>query len=53
MVAAQVMGNALTVAVANSHGHLDLNVFKPVMMLNVLDSITLMSDAGNVVLNDC
>lgn len=45
MVAAQVMGNHVTVTIAGSHGQLELNVFKPVMIYNVLQSIRLLSDA--------
>ena len=45
MVCAQVMGNHTTVTVAGSHGHLELNVFKPVIAANVLQSIRLLSDA--------
>ncbi len=46
MVCAQVMGNAVAVSVAGSHGHLELNVFKPVMVYNVLQSIRLLADAA-------
>ena len=45
MVCAQVIGNATTVAVANSHSHLQLNVYKPVMIYSVLQSIKLLGDA--------
>ncbi|KWV91429.1 class II fumarate hydratase [Erythrobacter sp. YT30] len=45
MVCAQVMGNHTTVSVAGSHGHLELNVFKPVMIYSVLQSIRLLSDS--------
>ena len=45
MVCAQVIGNDTCVAVAGSHGHLQLNVFKPVILHNVLTSIQLLSDA--------
>ena len=45
MVCAQVMGNHTAVSVAGSHGHLELNVFKPVIVHNVLQSIRLLSDA--------
>ncbi len=45
MVCAQVMGNAVAVSVAGSHGHLELNVFKPVIIYNVLQSIRLLTDA--------
>ena len=45
MVAAQVFGNDATVAFAGSQGHLQLNVMKPVMLHNVLESIGLLADA--------
>lgn len=44
-VAAQVMGNHVTVTVAGSNGHFELNAFKPVMIYNVLQSIRLLGDA--------
>ncbi|MEX6724870.1 class II fumarate hydratase [Parapedomonas caeni] len=46
MVAAQVMGNHVTVTVAGAQGHLELNVFKPVIALNVLQSIRLLADGA-------
>ena len=45
MVCIQVMGNDAAVAVAGSRGNLELNVCKPVIIRNVLHSITLLSDA--------
>jgi fumarate hydratase class II len=45
MVCAQVMGNHVSVTVAGCQGHLELNVFKPVIIYNVLQSIRLLSDA--------
>ena len=45
MVCAQVMGNNMAVSVAGSNGHFELNVFKPVMIYNVLQSIRLIADA--------
>jgi fumarate hydratase class II len=45
MVAVQVFGNDLAVAMANSQGHFQLNVFKPVILHNVLESIELLTDA--------
>jgi fumarate hydratase class II len=45
MVCAQVMGNHTTVTIAGANGHFELNVFKPVMIYNVLQSIQLISDA--------
>jgi fumarate hydratase class II len=44
MIAAQVMGNHVTVSIAGSNGQLELNVFKPVMIYNVLQSIRLLGD---------
>lgn len=44
MVAAQVMGNHVTVSIAGSNGQLELNVFKPVMIYNVLQSTRLLAD---------
>ncbi len=46
MVCAQVMGNDVTVTVAGSHGHLQLNTFKPVIAYNVLQSARLLGDAA-------
>ncbi|MBI1954156.1 MAG: class II fumarate hydratase, partial [Proteobacteria bacterium] len=45
MVCCQVMGNHATISFAGSQGHFELNVFKPVIALNILQSITLLSDA--------
>ena len=45
MVCAQVMGNHTTVTFAGAQGHLELNVFKPVIILNVLQSIRLIGEA--------
>lgn len=44
MIAAQVMGNHTTISVAGSNGHLELNVFKPVIIYNILQSIELLAD---------
>jgi fumarate hydratase, class II len=46
MVAAQVMGNHVTVTVGGAQGHMELNVFKPVIAYNVLQSICLIADAS-------
>ena len=43
MVAAQVMGNHLAVTVGGMQGHLELNVFKPLIAANVIRSINLLS----------
>jgi fumarate hydratase class II len=45
MVCAQVMGNDMAVSVAGSNGHFELNVFKPVIAYNVLQSARLIGDA--------
>jgi fumarate hydratase class II len=45
MVCAQVVGNDMAVAVGGMSGHLELNVFKPLIVFNVLNSIRLLSDA--------
>ena len=46
MVCSQVLGNDVAVNVGGSNGHLELNVFKPVMIFNLLNSIRLLSDAS-------
>lgn len=45
MVACQVMGNHVTITIAGSQGHLELNVYKPVIAYNLLQSIRLLADA--------
>ncbi len=45
MVVAQIFGNDATVAFAGSQGNFQLNVFKPVMVHNVIESIALIGDA--------
>ncbi|MDG1347918.1 MAG: class II fumarate hydratase [Crocinitomicaceae bacterium] len=45
MVCAQVMGNDVAVSIAGSNGHFELNVFKPVIAYNVLQSARLIGDA--------
>lgn len=45
MVCAQVIGNDVTVSVGGAQGHYELNVFKPVMAYNVLQSARLIGDA--------
>ena len=45
MVATQVMGNHVTITIAGSQGHFELNVFKPVIIYNLLQSGRLLSDA--------
>ena len=45
MVCVQVIGNHVTITVAGSNGHFELNVFKPVMIYNLLQSAKLIGDA--------
>ncbi len=45
MVCAQVMGNDVAVTIGGSNGHFELNVFKPVIAANVLQSARLIGDA--------
>jgi len=53
MVCAQVMGNHTTVSFAGSQGHLELNVFKPVMIFDLLHSIRLLADAALSFTDNC
>ncbi len=46
MVAAQVMGNHVAVTVGGASGHFELNVFKPMIVRNVLQSVRLIADAS-------
>ncbi len=53
MVAAQVIGNDTAVAVGGSSGNFELNVFKPVMIYNLLQSIRLLADACEAFNDHC
>ena len=53
MVATQIMGNHVTVTIAGSQGHFELNVFKPVIIFNVLQSIRLLADAAESFADNC
>jgi fumarate hydratase class II len=53
MVATQVMGNHVAVTIAGATGHFELNVFKPVIIHNVLKSIRLLADAANSFTDNC
>ena len=53
MVAAQVMGNHLAVTIGGSNGHFELNVFKPLIIQNVIHSINLLSDAMVSLVDNC
>ncbi|RIB05189.1 fumarate hydratase [Gigaspora rosea] len=53
MVAAQVMGNNAAITISGSCGHFELNVFKPVLIKNLLHSIRILSDASGSFTNNC
>ncbi|MCS6780769.1 MAG: class II fumarate hydratase [Geminicoccaceae bacterium] len=53
MVCAQVMGNHVAVTVGGLQGHLELNVFKPLIAYNVLQSIRLLADAARSFADNC
>jgi len=53
MVAAQVMGNDVAVNIGGATGHFELNVFKPVMIYNLLQSIKLLADACESFNDNC
>lgn len=53
MVATQVMGNHSTITIAGSNGHFELNVFKPVMIYNLLQSIKLIAEASVSFTDNC
>ncbi len=45
MVCAKVIGNHTGITIAGSHGHFELNVFKPLIAYNILQSIDIMADS--------
>lgn len=53
MVAAQVMGNHVAATVGGSNGHFELNVFKPMIVANVLRSIRLVGDSCKAFSSNC
>ena len=53
MVCAQIMGNDVAVSVGGSNGHFELNVFKPMIIFNVLNSATLLGDAADSFRKNC
>lgn len=53
MIACQVLGNDVTLGMAASNGHLQLNVFKPVIIHTLLQSIRLLSDGCNSFREHC
>jgi len=53
MVAAQVMGNHVTITIADSQGQFELNVYKPVIIYDLLQSIRLLADATQSFADHC
>ncbi len=53
MVCAQVIGNDVAVSVGGSNGHFELNVFKPLIVFNVLNSCRLLADACESFADNC
>lgn len=53
MIAAQVMGNHVAITVGGSNGHFELNVFKPMMIYNLLQSIRLLADGMRSFTDKC
>lgn len=53
MAAAQIIGNHSTIAFAGSQGHFELNVFKPVLVYNLLQSIRLAADGSRSFTDNC
>jgi len=53
MIAAQVVGNDATITMAGASGNLELNVFKPVIMFNLLQSIRLLADGAASFTENC
>jgi fumarate hydratase class II len=53
MVCAQVMGNHVTVTIAGANGHFELNVYKPLIIYDVLQSIRLLTDGARSFTDKC
>lgn len=53
MIAAQVFGNQVAVTVGGSNGHFELNVFKPLIVRNVLQSVRLIADGSISFTENC
>tara|TARA_E500000081_G_C5855131_1_gene228139 strand:- start:14 stop:541 length:528 start_codon:yes stop_codon:yes gene_type:complete len=53
MVCVKVIGNHNGITIAGSHGHFELNVFKPLIIHNILQSINIMSDSSKAFANYC
>jgi len=53
MVCSQIIGNDVTITFAGAQGHYELNVFKPVMAANIIESAALIADATNSFTENC
>ena len=53
MVAVQVMGNDAAIGIAGSQGNFELNVFKPVIIFNFLNSVRILADASHSFVDHC
>lgn len=53
MVCTRVLGNDVTISIANSNGYFELNVYKPVIIATLLESITLLSDSCKSFTQNC
>ena len=53
MVCAQIIGNDTSVSFAGSQGHFELNVFKPLMANNIIQSAQLLGDSSNSFNKNC
>jgi fumarate hydratase class II len=53
MISCQVMGNHLAVTVGGSNGHFELNVFRPMIIANIINSVNLLSDGINSFIDQC
>ena len=53
MVCAQIMGNDTSISFAGSQGHVELNVFKPLMANNIIESAQLLGDSSNSFNKNC
>ncbi len=53
MISCQVMGNHTAVSIGGSNGHFELNVFRPMIIKNILESVNLLSDGINSFIEGC
>jgi fumarate hydratase class II len=53
MIACQVMGNHVAVTIGGSNGHFELNVFRPMIIRNIIESINLLNDGINSFIDQC